>query len=128
MTMSWLGLTNEGSLNVGFPSQGGHRQGRIIVSNSSRPPSSYGPTDQEKFEQAMDKAKSALWRPGLSVVLILDGTEHEFAFNASRPEHHVLSRLRARNIAVGKARTAGTVAFLFGLLGLITIAAVFLLQ
>ena len=105
-----------------------HRQRRIDMSGPRAHSPLYGPARQTSFEEALDRTENALWRRGRSIILIVDGVEHEFLFGDGLVESQVLSRLKERKITIGKTGTASAIVFAIALLGLGTTVALFLLR
>jgi len=103
-------------------------QRRIDMSGPRAHSPLYGPPRQTSFEEALDRTENALWRRGRSIILIVDGVEHEFPFGDGLVESQVLSRLKERKITIGKTGTAGAIVFAIALLGLGATIALFLLQ
>jgi len=126
--MAWFASIKDPSNFARLSYRDDHRQRRIDMSGPRAHSSLYGPSRQTSFEEALDRAENALWRRGRSIILIVDGVEHEFLFGDGLVESQVLSRLKERKITIGKTGTAGAIVFAIALLGLGTTVALFLLQ
>ncbi|CAN7720329.1 hypothetical protein [Neorhizobium tomejilense] len=74
------------------------------------------------YEEALARAKNALWKRGVSIIFIIEGYEHEFFFDELLPEKAALADLRARRIALAAAESPKIAVLLTGILGLLTLS------
>ncbi|WP_037088465.1 hypothetical protein [Neorhizobium vignae] len=57
-------------------------------------------TPDPVFEAVAGRAKTAFWRPGRGLVVIADGSEHEFDCTDAAAEARMLARLKDDGIAI----------------------------
>lgn len=74
------------------------------------------------YEEALMRAKNALWKKGVSIIFIIEGYEHEFFFDDLLPEKAALADLRARGVPIAAAETPKIAVLLTGILGLLTLS------
>lgn len=74
------------------------------------------------YEEALARAKNALWKRGVSIIFIIEGYEHEFFFDDLLPEKAALADLRARRIPHTAAESPRIAVLLTGILGLLTLS------
>jgi len=63
------------------------------------------------FETAVQKAKTALWSEGRSVILIIDGAEREFPFDSVLSEAKALALLKDNGVSLIREDAPGIAVF-----------------
>lgn len=85
-----------------------------------------GKIEDFTFEDAVKRARTALWSEGRSVILIIDGREHEFHFRTSLPEAKALALLKENEVTIVREDGARIFVFLTASVCLLAVIYLFL--
>ncbi|MGK6316910.1 hypothetical protein [Neorhizobium sp. DT-125] len=79
------------------------------------------------FETAAFRAKIAFWSRGRSIILIIDGREHEFCFGRALTEARALALLSEYHVPVEREDAARIAVFLTAAVCLLALVLLFLI-
>ncbi|MGK9052932.1 hypothetical protein [Xaviernesmea oryzae] len=82
---------------------------------------------QLTFETAAGRSKTALWSRGRSIVLIVEGREHEFRFNGTLTETRALALLSEHHVPVEREDAARIAVFRTAAVCLLALVLLFLI-
>jgi len=80
------------------------------------------------FASALEGGSSALWSKGRSIIVIVDGREHEYAFDGRLPETRALALLRASGLSVIREDGPAIAVLVTAIVCMLILLLLFLLQ
>jgi hypothetical protein len=100
----------------------------MLLTMIAVPPIDDAKVPRLSFASAVKCGRTALWSKGRSIILVVDGREHEFVFHGGLTEAQALAVLKARGLSLLREEAPGIAVLLTAIACMLVLVVLFLLR